>query len=466
MEDAISPEAATTVTIPAGNKMTGNAAVDKVNGSGTAVSELGSYVPANTGWQTNGDYQMQFEWTPSQANGQISAICLTSKAWGFMGEGNSVSHSDLSDSYFDPYNGGTDNKAYIPEGNYYSKTLGSAQFVLCENEDNSVRCMNTHNLTWYSGNTNNAALSGKIVMNDFYFPLTEVDFYKYVSSHYSSTPIDSTVFDIPLNIRSDFMSGNTQRVCNPALTTFDAKNHMIHFVFGNGCSTEGSGSYANFYSVQTIVKPNKDVYCFHYDVVNKTLTADKITLPDAVIDGLYKTSTYTECGVSLYCNSTTLVVHRYRPDSSTAYPRNSSTNTTCPIYFINLSDSSYTESVMYHNQQDYAGYLYYEDNCWYIGGGSKITKVDNVSKTAYCLNITSSDNVQAMGNLSNMKYPLASLARNYTYGTASSSNLTVYGRYCRNKHYLATIYNLQTPVTKTANLSMQITYTLSFAEEE
>ena len=69
----------------AGNKMTGKAAVDIVNNS--TPTELGSYnnIESSAGV---GAITQVYDFTTSQANGDINCVCLTSKEGGIVGYGN------------------------------------------------------------------------------------------------------------------------------------------------------------------------------------------------------------------------------------------------------------------------------------------------------------------------------------------------------------------------------------------
>ena len=82
-------EDATVVVAPAGNAMTANACHGIGNGESEGdPTEMGSYVAGESGWQNDGSLLLVFEWTTSQGNGTISAVCATNKEYGYCGEGN------------------------------------------------------------------------------------------------------------------------------------------------------------------------------------------------------------------------------------------------------------------------------------------------------------------------------------------------------------------------------------------
>ena len=81
-----------------GVKMTANAC-HGITHTGDPT-ELGSYDENESGWQNAAHtvYRHVFTWTTSQGNGSIACACLTSKAHGFVGEGNSTSKKKTTDN--------------------------------------------------------------------------------------------------------------------------------------------------------------------------------------------------------------------------------------------------------------------------------------------------------------------------------------------------------------------------------
>lgn len=79
----------TIVHVPAGHKMIANGSVGTLNNG--EVLEMGSYSSTESGWQADGSYVQTYDFTTSQANGTISCVCLTGQAYGYAGEGNSIS---------------------------------------------------------------------------------------------------------------------------------------------------------------------------------------------------------------------------------------------------------------------------------------------------------------------------------------------------------------------------------------
>lgn len=86
-----------------GVKMTANAC-HGVTHTGDPT-ELGSYDSNESGWQNAAHtvYRHVFTWTTSQGNGTIASACLTSKAHGFVGEGNSTSKTNTTNNNLTQY---------------------------------------------------------------------------------------------------------------------------------------------------------------------------------------------------------------------------------------------------------------------------------------------------------------------------------------------------------------------------
>lgn len=89
-------ESASILHVPAGHKMIFNGCVGVINNGNP--TEMGSYSGTESGWQQDGSFVQTYDFSTSQANGTISCVCLTSRNYGFFGEGNSTSLSRHSSS--------------------------------------------------------------------------------------------------------------------------------------------------------------------------------------------------------------------------------------------------------------------------------------------------------------------------------------------------------------------------------
>lgn len=423
MEDAISPESPTTVLMPAGNKMTGNAVVGVVNGSGTGVTEMGSYVAASTGWQENGDYQMQFEWTPSQANGQISAICLTSKIHGYTGEGNSTSKNRFTGTSF--------SLSSLASGETHARSEDYA--FIYPNSDNSNYYYQYANLG-SSSNDLNIAKTGKLIIDKYYFPRTSIDFYKGIYNR--KTPIEEKQYNVPSNIASTFITENGRNISHFKTVT----PNMFHF--------------ATIVSVYTNSSQVRYVYCLHFNFSTETFTAERVEIPTQLQQQFIPSGGYYRDAYCLCDNTKLVLLQDYATYVNGVYK--------WIVVIMDIQSGTYSVHELdgdYIDVGDGSIHMYH-DGVWYLRLRNRVNsdtvqliKIDTVLDSVDFMNGRfSSGDVYGNDTPTTVEYPLASY--------------TTSGYYRRNPHYLATIYNLQTPVTKTANLSMQITYTLSFAEEE
>lgn len=107
--DSAITEQASIIHVPGGVMMTGHGAYGVSNGSTPGdPTELGSFNASQSGWADNNKTQFRMVWdfTTEQSNGTIACACLTSRAHGFIGEGNGTS------------------KVRRTDGNYIKQTYG------------------------------------------------------------------------------------------------------------------------------------------------------------------------------------------------------------------------------------------------------------------------------------------------------------------------------------------------------
>lgn len=131
--DTALTEDAEIIRVPSGVGMTANGVKGILN-SGNPT-ELGSYNEIESGWQQDGSLKMVWDFSTSQGNGTIAAVCLTSSFNGMLGVGNksltSIANAYSMDSYNSVFTKATgdgvvcgyyDNKIYIMENNFTDKT--------------------------------------------------------------------------------------------------------------------------------------------------------------------------------------------------------------------------------------------------------------------------------------------------------------------------------------------------------
>lgn len=420
------------IQMPPGNRMIGNAATGTVNGQGTIITEMGSYVDAECKWTEDGDYQQKWIWGSGQAVGSIGCVALTSKVMGYAGNGNETSDGFIENSTYDIRNmnlGEQRNRSYSDQRSLLQRHGNNIDMI-----DN--RCVN-------NDGTYSAAVTGKFMVHRSIFPMTAIDFRHGINNKLFTT--NTFNIDVPENVRADFMSkgrylygSNTRGGYNYSITR-DA--YGAHWCMG----------YTGYIDMS-----ERDVFCFHYN--NEAITAQKITLPETVMTALLNgASRMSYSDITAVCDNTKLVVFRTRSDQSN-------------IYVINLSNLTVTTITQKVPPQTHGGgYVYYDirqivayhSGVWYLraytyrnnyGGCYMPFRVDTISNKAAVMNGRAyMENTDNYGNqiMPDADFPLVSV-RGEGYAMR------------RNAMYLATIYNLSEPIPKTADLELALTYTLTF----
>lgn len=100
---------------PAGNTMVGNATIDNSANSPQGVTELGQYNELDSSADSE-QRTFVYDWDTTEANGEISTICLTTRAGGYIGAGNATSgksDTTLLARYWSAYPGTTVNTRTI-----------------------------------------------------------------------------------------------------------------------------------------------------------------------------------------------------------------------------------------------------------------------------------------------------------------------------------------------------------------
>lgn len=140
--------------VPANNKMTANACIDNAANSGKGVTELGQY---NEG-ESSADAEVRkyvYDWDTNEGIGDISAICLTTRAGGYIGAGNA--RSDKADlalltRYWATYNGGTVNTRTIDSdtrARICALDIGNAQVATITKTAKEALQAGSVTINWY-----------------------------------------------------------------------------------------------------------------------------------------------------------------------------------------------------------------------------------------------------------------------------------------------------------------------------
>lgn len=139
---------------PAGNTMVGNATIDNQANSGQGVTELGQY---NEGESSADEEQRTYvyDWDTNEANGEISTICLTTRAGGYIGAGNATSGKadvQLLQRRFTAYPGYVTNTRTIDsdtQSRLCALSIGDAQVATLETTAASALTNGEAKINWY-----------------------------------------------------------------------------------------------------------------------------------------------------------------------------------------------------------------------------------------------------------------------------------------------------------------------------
>ena len=157
------------IQTPAGIHMTANAAYDYTSNSD--VEEFGSFNSSESGWQADGSLKFVYDFTTSQANGDIASVCLTSLEHGYVGEGNK-SGNYFTSSHDEYLYSGLSCSLYVD-----GKTINSMNYPRVINvdlEESTMIVIDYYNLYYnrsysdeFYGNT------GKLKLKKYRIPLTK-----------------------------------------------------------------------------------------------------------------------------------------------------------------------------------------------------------------------------------------------------------------------------------------------------
>lgn len=406
------------VLLPGGNKMVANGATLIVQGSGAAVKELGTYMADETKWLDDNTYQMKYEWAPSQGVGTIRAVCLTSRAHGFIGEGNEESMAQRNTP-------GTSQTNYE---HFYQRYLNLGSDRGHNVNNRRIHC--AYNNVAYSM-VNNVS-EGKVMVHKYAIPMSNIDF-KWGSSGAEYKLLDTVNYDIP----EEYMEDIRTYASSAVMYTSMSEDGKIHFLVGR-CLYSSSSSSRYYFRVTTT---NPYVYCFTYDIANDSFSSKKINVYSfygkatgfhAFYDGTYLLICPSNYYSDFYSGQHACVIDTDQLTMNDLGEQTTRNGHNCTLYRCN----------------DHQFYLYvgsrYTEGDWYQG-----VKVDAARGVWSPINLSS-------------YYNICTFRPKGTKLVGIPDSNPMY--FNRHGDYLATIYNLPEAVTKTSDLTMQVTYTVTFGE--
>lgn len=409
-------ENAENVLPPAGVKMTGNGAFGVVNNADP--TELGSYNANESGVQEDGSIRMVWDFTTSQANGTIACACLTSRAGGYIGTGNSTSKAYASSI---PTVNGKSLSCNLFDGIDYSKYV-----------ENLISNKNAYNMFSFDYEDNSC----------FYIePDTIVYSTAAAAEHWTSTGfitiakvrVPYSAVDLHYTTGTTFPNGTAEPdiIEEYNVQIPEAVKEYISSVVSNNrwkVFSVGDTAYIAFYNENNIISAGNSFYVLK---IQKQLESFATVL-------FQVTNTSTD---NIVCGTWNSDQWFFVTSDEHLVVKRSDKN----WLNINLTDS--TDVEMIEIGEDITVSLIEKDKI-YTSKGYIDTKLNSFSP------INGSRSLQANHCFHLNHAPLTYQAFYIPYYV----NTTVW----RNCQYLATINNLEEPVVKTASKTMKVTYTITF----
>lgn len=413
-------ENANNIFMPAGVGMVGNACVD-VAYTGD-VLEIGNYNTEESGVQDDGSVKFVYDFSTSQANGNISCACLTSRIGGYIGMGNACGKLIYNTSYFPTEYQDDSNSSARYSGIYQVGTTTRDDCIAyLSYEEDAIYMLDPANIylnTSYAENvTKHWSTTQKINLLKVKAGFKNID----ISGNRNFSNIEQEWnLDIPQSILN-YM--NTKK--DYLYIKGDAFTENIYIIF----NTDASG-YWNSGTTIWLMKIDKNKNASSYSLVNNTGKNIRFLKNNFVFNGNYMwISDYSEkrlLGIN-YTNSSQVIDTGI---TTAGYDKN--------IYQITenllaIYNGYYASS---YNSADYYNLAVY----------------DVINNTLRPVNGYGGSSLPIIFNF--VDRPATHIM---TYENGGGA-LYLF----KDPRYLATINNLASPVVKTASKTMKVTYTVTF----
>lgn len=361
-------------------------------------SELGSYSEAESGWQQDGSFVQVYNFTTTQGNGTIASAILTSRQFGRCGYGNASG----------TYQSSSDTTWQLDKNDgSIQSNLGSYKIFKVDEENGFAYAVRNSNVyyTSYGERENLFTYTGKINVIKMSLPFGKMDLRK-------STILEETEYAVD----SSFITavGGTQTTPSMALAVDDGKLYAV----------QKNGSWATPINCMVI---SENGLSYNY-ISNPT-------------------------GETLYYNTGTNRVRIYGGYVYLVKMTGSSTTDYTTVYKIRISDSALAQtisaSINSSSIWNASQASYIKRGCEYANGALIDLQNDRII-------VVNSASISA-GNNYHVACPLKNNPLMYV-----SSEYNGISMLHRNQRYMASINNLESPVVKTADKTMKITYRLTF----
>ena len=435
--------------LPEDNKCIGYTAYD-ISNSGTNT-KLGSYNKNESGLQDDGSYKHVFDFSTSQVNGEISAISLTNCVMGKLGINETQDLIEPSQCYTNKNQSPT---LYHPDSTYSNYTVtfnnGPDRLFPIFIKDEYLYSLVLYNIYKYTGytdkyigNNGNKLILGKTKLNKNKLHL--------VTNTYKGSILDNTEFieiqmpdnfDISLfpNGSGTLTGGSTEYVCFGAIML---DQNILHLTLTNTARTK----------LFQVININIEDFTCNITKISTTFTV----LFGTIISQYASYITYTPySSISGTCKKNKILLLDWDSVS---------------IYWVDLNNPDVFNVLLGTYTQLTTGLHY---NNILIMGTSTIgyvllqftEKTINIiyaqlnPKDINCLDSSFTTYISTISGTSQTVRSFISSTDNKIFGITVSYN-TCYIIEIQPPFFLTTKNNLDTPVTKTSEQSMKITYTLT-----
>ena len=414
--DTALTESASNIICPSGVKMVGNGAYGVT--SNDTVTEMGSYNSSESGWMSDGKYKQVWDFTTTQAHGNINCVCLTSANHGYIGEGNATSGEQKSTLRNDYALGGTPQAVGVDGGRNIRSRVVRGSWT-----NSTITMIDEYNLIPTAGHTEeHMSATGKVKLKTYQVPLSKLDLRNNYPAYAAGSgseyiPVTETEITLPAAFKNALNGG--------APSWYLKQGEYYYMIAGFGLTDYGQGAWGRFASGATwqVVRINPDNTISEFTVTNPA--GEQF---DFFLQGL------------AFSENTILI------------QRHTNNNIDFVHYFEDITTNADITAVTTTFGCRILGFCYPTEEVAYFTG----MKADMGARTVYLTNGNKPGYNMTPQILDDNKLVSAVLESSYAEGF----NMV------KTTNYLATIDNLAEQITKTAEKTMKITYVLAFEEEE
>lgn len=409
--DTALTENAENIICPSGVEMVGNGAYNVTSDGQDGVTELGSYNATESGWKYDGHFKLVWDFAKSQANGKdanqkIASVCLTSAAHGYIGEGNATSNVMKTATRSDFEATGTAAAIDID-----GEEIQSTRIVHASRTSDTYTMIDYTNIYRVTGHENeHMSETGKVLLKQYYAPIKEIDMR--FGSGQDYIPKTTIEVAIPSGFKTA-LNHNQPMVWGKAGDTFYMATGFSGVDYGGGNVVRWPAN-----STAHILRINADNTVSYFTPSNPSDHAIDFYISSMIVAG------------------TTLFFTEYNVTG------------TWFMDLVTVANIDYVQGkgVPYYN------FVYPTQGVAQANGA----KIDIANHKIYWNNSYRASGLTGKGKTMLSDNLLTNGFEGVTHGTA------IY----KSTNYLATIYNLQEPIKKTADKAMQVIYDVYFDDGE